>query len=246
MDETTEQDVQGTPDGEAPEAQEAEVPETIEADVEQAPEPVQPEPTPDPVVEETEAPEDPTGPVQEGEDKDEQKRAALDRKMSRENQSLRKRLREAEQRVKEFEDAQLSEQERQQARLNELEEKYSAAEQRLRESSLNIAATNEAIRLNVIDPEAVIKMLDKSSLDYDSETDSWVGVEEAVAALVEDKSYLVKQPDPVQPAKPKDAAPANPARRRTRLTRDALAKMTQDEIAALPKEELHSALASED
>lgn len=243
----TVEDVQGTTDGEAPEAQEAEVTEAPEAEVEQAPEPVQPEPTPAAEAEEVEAPDNPTGSEQDGDTDEDRKRAALDRKMSRENQSLRKRLRDAEQKVKEFEEAQMSEQERQEARLKEMEQKYSAAESRLRDSSLSMAVTNEAIRYEVVDPEAVVKLIDRSSLEYDTDTNQWNGVDEAVAALIEDKPYLVKKADaPPPPPKPTDAAPANPARRRTRLTREALAKMTQAEIAALSKEERYAALASED
>jgi hypothetical protein len=239
MEQETVEDVQGTPNGDALDAQEVVVDEVPVVDEVKAPEPVQPEPTPAAETEDTEATENPTGSEQDGETDEEQKRAALDRKLARENQALRKRLRESEGKVKEFEEAQLSEQERQQKRLAELEQMYNSAEARLRESALSMAITNEAMRLNIIDPPAAIQLIDRSGLEYDSETNSYTGVEEAVASLVTEKSYLVKQDAPQ-----KDAAPANPARRRTRLTRESLAEMTDAEIAALPWDDVHAALQS--
>lgn len=240
MEQDTVEDVQGTTDGDALDAQEVVVEEAPVADEVQVPEPVQPEPTPTAEADDAPTAEDPTGPAQDGETEEEQKRAAIDRKLARENQALRKRLRESEGKVKEFEEAQLSEQERQQKRLAELEQAYNAAEERLRESSLSVDVTHEAVRLGVIDPEAVVKLIDKTGLEYDLESNSWSGIEEAVASLIEDKPYLVKQE---APPVAKDAAPANPARRRTRLTRDALAKMSQAEIDALPWEDVQAALA---
>lgn len=239
-------DVQGTDSDVAPgahnEVTEASVEEAaiaVETAVEveaEAPAPVEPEPVHAPDV----ADETPKGLEPEGQDAE--KQSALDKKLTRENQALRKRMREAEAKVKEYEEAQLSEQEKQQRRLAELEDRAKGYEARLRESSLNLAVSSAVTRFNIIDPD-VVKLLDTGTLEYDDEIGEWIGIDDAIAALVEEKPWLVR-PEPKASA-PKDANPANPARRRTRLTRDALAKMSQAEIDALPKEELDAALASD-
>jgi hypothetical protein len=174
-------------------------------------------------------------------EKPEPKPSAQDRKLTKENASLRKRLREVESVLKAREEADLSEQERQARRLSELEAKYSDAEQRLRESALSLSVSSEAQKLNVVDPDAAVKLIDTSVLEYDPESNKWDGIDEALAALVEDRPWLVKQS---QPSAPKETSPANPARRRNRLTREALAQMTDAEIAALPWEDVHAALQS--
>jgi hypothetical protein len=205
----------------------------------------QPE-APAPPVHEPESEVTPAPPALEAEeqtsdDDEAAKKAALDRKLTRENQALRKRLKEQEEKVRKYEEASLSEQERQERRLKELEEQNRAYEDRLRESSLSASVSAEAARLNIIDPDAAVKLLDSTSLEYDPQT-GWTGIEEALEDLVEQRPYLVRAEQKV--AAPKEA-PANPARRRTRLTREALANMSQSEIDALSKEDIHAALASD-
>jgi hypothetical protein len=206
------------------------------------------EPDPSPVAEETRTTsevdrdeDNPTLPKSEAEKPNEN---AQDRKLTRENASLRKRLREVESVLREKEEAELSEQERQARRLAEMEEKFTASEQRLRESSLSLAVSSAAARLNVVDPDAAVKLIDTSTLEYDPDKNHWIGIDEAMSDLVEERSWLVRTPG--KPAPPKEASPANPARRRTRLTREAMAKMTQAEIDALPWEDVQAALASDD
>jgi hypothetical protein len=87
-------------------------------------------------------------------------------------------------------------------------------------------------------------LIDTSALEYDPEKNQWLGVEEAMSDLVEERPWLVRAQQ--KPAPPKETSPANPARRRTRLTREALAKMTQAEIDALPWDDVQAALASDD
>ena len=216
---------------------------TVEAEVQ--PEPVT---SPEPVAEETRPRLEPDGdednPTTSEPTAEKPKESAQDRKLTRENASLRKRLREVESVLKEKEEAELSEQERQARRLAEMEEKFGAAEQKLRESSLNLAVSSVASRLNVVDPEAAVKLIDTSALEYDPDKNRWDGIEEAMTDLIEDRPWLVKQEQ--KPAAPKETSPANPARRRTRLTREAMSKMTQAEIDALPWEDVQAALASED
>lgn len=235
----------GTPTAEVPE-------ESVEAteQVEEVQEQEQPtaEPEPSPVAEEArptlEVDRDEDNPKTLEPEAEKPKDSAQDRKLTRENASLRKRLREVEAVLKEKEEAELSEQERQARRLAEMEEKFTAAEQRLRESSLSLAVSSSAARFNVVDPEAAVKLVDTSTLEYDPDKNQWIGVDEAMSDLVEERPWLVRTPS--KPAPPKETSPANPARRRTRLTREAMAKMTQAEIDALPWEDVQSALASDD
>lgn len=207
--------------------------------------PAEPEPTPEPEPEAEHAEKTRPGlePDREDEKADEPKPNALDRKLTKENASLRKRLREVEASLKERELAEMSEQERQAKRLEELQERYTATEQRLRESALHLSVSAAATRLNIVDPDAAVKLIDTSTLDYDEDNNRWDGIEDALSVLVEERPWLVKPAAPAQT--PKESSPANPARRRTRLTRDALAKMTDAEISALPWEDVHAALQSE-
>jgi len=226
----------GTPTANAMEEPEtAPEPDTIE--VEEEPPAAPPTPAPDEIAEDTRPGLEPD----REDDKQPDKPNAIDRKLTKENASLRKRLREVEAVLKAREEAELSEQERQARRLAELEDKYSATEQRLRESALQLSVSSEAARLNVVDPDAAVKLIDTSTLEYDEDRNQWDGIDEALAALVEERPWLLR---PVTPAAPKETSPANPARRRTRLTREALAKMTDAEIAALPWDDVHSALQS--
>lgn len=205
--------------------------------------PVEPEPSPEPEADDAEKTRPGLEPDREDDKADEPKPNALDRKLTKENASLRKRLREVEASLKERELAEMSEQERQAKRLVELEERYSAAEQRLRESSLHLSVSSAAQRLNIVDPDAAMKLIDTTILDYDEDGNKWEGIDDALAVLVEERPWLVKPAAPVPTQK--ESSPANPARRRTRLSREALAKMTDAEIAALPWEDVHAALQSE-
>lgn len=234
-----ESEASGTPPANAMEEPvTAAAPDTSE--VEETPPAASPEPTPAPEPEIAEDTRPGLEPDRE-DDKQPEKPNAIDRKLTKENASLRKRLREVEAVLKAREEAELSEQERQARRLAELEDKYSATEQRLRESALHLSVSSEATRLNVVDPDAAVKLIDTSTLEYDEDRNQWDGIEEALAALVEERPWLIR---PAAPPTPKETSPANPARRRTRLTREALAKMTDAEIAALPWDDVHSALQS--
>ena len=206
--------------------------------------PVTPDPTPEPETsEDVETTRPGLEPDREDVKAEEPKPTAVDRKLTKENSSLRKRLREVEAALKQREEAEMSEQEKQAHRLAELQDRYSAAEQRLRESALHLSVSSAANRLNIVDPDAAVKLVDTSTLEYDEESNKWDGIDDALAALVEERPWLVKPAAPTPT--PKETSPANPARRRARLTRESLAKMTDAEIAALPWEDVHAALQSE-
>lgn len=165
--------------------------------------------------------------------------SAQDKKLAREAAKWRTRTRELEAQLKARDEAEMSEQEKAQRRMLELEQQVEATEARLREAQLRQDVTTVAARLGVVDADAAYRLLDTTGLTWDEAESKWEGVSDAVAALVEEKDYLVGKP----PAS--SSAPANPAKRRARLTREALAEMTQEEVNALPYEEIEAALASD-
>ena len=110
--------------------------------------------------------------------------------------AYRKRLRELEAKVKADEDAKLSESEKLQKRLQELEAQVQAhAEEKLRYEVMLAAS-----KLNIVDPEAAFKLLDREALEDGD-------VEKALKALVTKRPYLVSQPS--------SSSPTNPARSAT-------------------------------
>lgn len=183
-------------------------------------------------------PVEPSDDGAEGPGPEQQQESAQDRKLTRENASLRKRLREIEAQVKAREEAELSEQERSQRRMVELEHELDAQRAALRDTRLRAAISAESTALGIVDTDAAARLLDTSALDYDEDR-GWEGVGDALRDLTHERPWLVSQQS--QPAA--DANPANPARRRTRISRESLARMTQAEIDALPWEDVQAALA---
>ena len=175
----------------------------------------------------------------DGQGSDEQnQQASRDRKLARENQALRKRLRDAEAAQREREEAELSEQERVKRRMVEMEQTLDATRAQVRDARLTAAISAKAPALGIVDVDAATRLLDLSDLDYDDDA-GWSGIGEALQALTVQRPWLVQ----TGTAPAMDANPANPARRRSRVTRDQLASMTQAEIDALPWEDVQAALA---
>lgn len=166
--------------------------------------------------------------------------SALDRKLTRENASLRKRLREIEAQVKAREEAEMTEQERSQRRMVEIEQELEANRAALRETRLRAAIAAEAPKLGIVDVDAATRLLDTSALDYEADT-GWEGVGDALRDLTHERPWLVS----TTTAPAADANTANPARRRSRLTVEQMRSMTQAEIDALPWEDVQAALSQE-
>lgn len=164
---------------------------------------------------------------------------ALDRKLTRENASLRKRLRELEAMQKEREEAELSEQERLQKRVMELQAQVDETAGKARQIRLRAEVTEHATTLGIVDIDAAYRLLDTSTLTYDDDADCWIGVDDALRALTHDKPWLVSSAQPAGAG----SNPTNPPRRRARLTKEALSKMSTAEIDALPWEDVQAALA---
>jgi hypothetical protein len=178
----------------------------------------------------------------DGQGSDEQnQQASRDRKLARENQALRKRLREAEAAQREREEAELSEQERVKRRMVEMEQTLDATRAQVRDARLTAAISATAPKYGITDPVAIsdaARLLDLSDLDYDDDA-GWSGIGEALQALTVERPWLVQ----TGTAPAMDANPANPARRRSRVTKEQLASMTQAEIDALPMEDVMAALS---
>jgi chromosome condensin MukBEF ATPase and DNA-binding subunit MukB len=164
----------------------------------------------------------------------------LDRKLKSENQSLRKRLREIESQLKEREEAELSESERIRRRMIELEEQVTKKDQAARDARLRAEIAANASTLGIVDVDAATRLLDTSVLEYDSDSDEWMGVQDALRDLSQQRPWLVTTAQSVASG----ANPTNPPMRRTRITRESLAKMTDAEIKNLPWEEVEAALTS--
>jgi hypothetical protein len=173
------------------------------------------------------------------ESSDEQATSPLDRKLRSENQSLRKRLRDLEAAQKAREEAELSEQERAQRRMIELEEQVKTTTQRARDAALRAEINAAATKFGIVDVDAASRLLDTNALEYD-DTDGWVGVDDALRTLTQDRPWLVQTNTHTPGA---TANPTNPPRRRSTLTKEALSKMSKAEVDALPWDDVLAALA---
>lgn len=164
---------------------------------------------------------------------------ALDRKLTRENASLRKRLREIEAKEAERAQAELSTTERLNMQLAETTKALEERDARIRGLALQTQISNAAQRFGIIDTDAAGKLVDVSALEYDADTNAWIGVDDALRSLATDRPWLTSNGQ----APASGANPTNPPRRRATLTVEQLKAMTPEEVAAIPEDELNAALA---
>ena len=68
--------------------------------------------------------------------------------------------------------------------------KIAELESKLSQTKVDSVIRSAAVKANVVDPEAVLKLIDRSSIKTE-EDGSLTGVDEAVKSLVEEKTYLV-------------------------------------------------------
>ena len=164
-----------------------------------------------------------------------------DRKLTRENQSLRARLRDAEAALKTREEADLSEAELAKRRAADAEAKLAQRETQLRDVALRADIARHAQTLGIVDPDAASKLIDTTSIVWDDEKGTWQGVDSALRDLAHEKPWLTSTASGTGST---DTHPTNPAKGRgSRLTREALSKMTQAEVNALSDDEIAAALA---
>lgn len=113
------------------------------------------------------------------------------RKLRREAQTLRKRLAEFETAEAKKREAELSEAEKQAKRAAELEAQLAAMQAAQREQIVRYEVMLRAANRNVVDPEAAVKLIDLSSLEFDEEGKP-TNIDKALDALLKHKPYLVK------------------------------------------------------
>ncbi|MBC8140011.1 MAG: hypothetical protein H7Y38_01070 [Armatimonadetes bacterium] len=122
-------------------------------------------------------------------------------------------------------------------RAAEAEKKVAAAEATLRETYLRLDVERAARKLSIVDEDAAFRLMDTGAVKFDANGKPQ-NVEALLAELVKAKPYLAGEPGG------SGGSPTNPARPRGGgLTRDALAKMTAKQIAALPQDEVLAAMS---
>lgn len=141
--------------------------------------------------------------------------------------------------LKDIEDAQLSEAEKLKKTADEATSKVTAAEARVRETLTRLEIERTARRLNIVDEDAAYKLLDAGAIQYDAEG-APKNVGTLLEALVKAKPFLVGD------ASGGGGGSSNPGRTRGggTLTAADLAKMTQEQISRLPREQVLAALAA--
>jgi hypothetical protein len=99
-------------------------------------------------------------------------------------------LKKAKARLDEIEAANKTELEKAAERAAQAEAKATAAEDRARKALLRSAVTSAAVTAGAVDPDAVLALLDKTSLTV-ADDGTVSGLDDAVKALLEAKPYLV-------------------------------------------------------
>jgi hypothetical protein len=123
-----------------------------------------------------------------------------------------KRVAEYEQKDRERAEAEMTERDRLAAQLDRATAELQLERQQNRDAINRYEVERSAAKLNIVDPEAAVKLLDWGSLEYDTDGRP-IDVDAALTALVEAKPYLIKATE-TPAAKPRAAAnPTNPATR---------------------------------
>jgi uncharacterized protein (DUF885 family) len=113
---------------------------------------------------------------------------AIDREREARRTAERERN-ELRARIKAIEEKDLPEAERVSRRLTEYEERNRELEQRLRDTSLRSAVVGTASRLGFADPDDAVRLVDRTSLEFDDAGEP-KDVEKALKALLAAKPYL--------------------------------------------------------
>lgn len=152
----------------------------------------------------------------------------------KESVAERKKRQQLEARLAEIEKAQMTEAERAKAEAEEAKARAEAAETELRKVRVRTAVIERAQAKGFIDPDAAFRLLD---VDFDLEGDLKAQADTALDALATERKYLVAA---------QQQAVTSPANGQTRtgakLTIDDLKRMSREELAALPKDEVDAVL----
>lgn len=135
------------------------------------------------------------------------------KKASEEAARYRKQLRDVEKRLAEYEakeqaakDAELPAIERAEKRAAEAERKYADSLRAFQEKIVGLTIQVQASKLNIIDADAAVKLMDWSQLEYD-EDGVPTNADTVLAALVKAKPYLVAPSASAAPASQQSSAP---------------------------------------
>lgn len=156
-------------------------------------------------------------------------------KLRQESAGYRNKLRDTEQQLAELKQSQMSEEERREARLAELTSRNQTLEDQVKAARLEAAVSAAAGRLDIVDPDAAVRLLDLTGVTYNDDG-APENIDTLLNGLLEARPYL-RRPDPA-PAVPQAGSPANPAKptpQGTTLTRDDLARMSPEQIMAAEK-----------
>lgn len=128
-----------------------------------------------------------------------------------------------------FEADQMSEADKLTKAVTAAEDRAKAAEQKAATALTRAAIVSAAQRAGAIDPDAVVALVDKSTVTV-GDDGQVTGVDEAVKALLDAKQYLVGKPPTPTPggadAGPRGAGPSV-------VTRESLKAMTPQQVAQL-------------
>jgi len=128
-------------------------------------------------------------------------------KLRQENASYRTKYKEAaterdtlKSKVDEHEAANLSELDRLEKERNEYAEKVQKLSEISSQRILDYEAVVLANKLNIVDPDAAVKLLDRSELEWDESSGKPMNLQTLLEALLEARPYLKGQTKPVVPA----------------------------------------------
>ena len=156
--------------------------------------------------------------------------------LRRENAGHRTKLTAFEKAEEERKAAALSELEKAQKKASEVETQLATQTKALQEMRVTLAIERNAAKLNIVDPEAAVKLIDLSAIEYDDNGHP-KNIEKLLDDLVKAKPYLVSQPG--QPKANNSGGASNPPRSQsgaTGLTREIIERMRPEEYAARREE----------
>jgi len=142
------------------------------------------------------------------------------------------KLEDAEAKQKERDDAEKSELEKAVERAKALEGEVAQRDTKLRDLTLAQEVYTRAAKLDIVDPDAAFRLLDKGQVVYDGDRPQ--NIDDLLTTLVEDRPYLRKKgagTTKKEPATTTSTTQPDGQKTKAPLTRADIEKMTDDEVA---------------
>jgi hypothetical protein len=130
------------------------------------------------------------------------------KKLRSEAQNLRKRMKAYEDAERQVQEAQLSETERLKKQHSDLQAQHDTYTRQMQERIVRYEVERQATQLGIIDPDAAVRLLDWSELEYD-EQGTPTNTEKLLQALIKKRTYLAPSAQQETPARV--GAPVIPA-----------------------------------